>query len=65
MKKIFIIALFVAVIPAFVLAEVPEYDENTQYLEKSYYVQDGKIYEKYEIKQIITEDSNFETEEII
>ena len=47
----------------FVLAEVPEYDENTQYLEKSYYVQDGKIYEKYEIKQIISEDSNVETEE--
>ena len=46
-----------------VLAEVPEYDENTQYLEKSYYVQDGKIYEKYDIKQIITEDSNVETEE--
>lgn len=46
-------------------AEVPEYDENTQYLEKSYYVQDGKIYEKYEIKQIITEDSNVEAEEVI
>ena len=48
-----------------VFAEVPEYDENMQYLEKSYYVQDGKIYEKYEIKQIITEDSNVETEEVI
>lgn len=48
-----------------VSAEVPEYDENTQYLEKSYYVQDGKIYEKYDIKQIVTEDSNFETEEVI
>ena len=46
-----------------IFAEVPEYDENMQYLEKSYYVQDGKIYEKYEIKQIITEDSNVETEE--
>lgn len=48
-----------------VFAEVPEYDENTQYLEKSYHIQDGKIYERYETRQIITEDSNVETEEVI
>ena len=27
----------------------PEYDAETQYLEKSYYVEDGKIYEKYAV----------------
>ena len=30
----------------------PEYDAETQYLEKSYYVEDGKIYEKYEVCQM-------------
>ena len=30
----------------------PEYDTETQYVIKSYYVQDGKIYEKYEVCQI-------------
>ena len=27
----------------------PEYDAETQYLENSYYVEDGKIYEKYAV----------------
>ena len=27
----------------------PEYDAETQYLEKSYYVEDGEIYEKYAV----------------
>lgn len=48
-----------------VTAEMPEYDENTQYLEKSYYIQDGKIYERYETKQIVIEDDVVETEEEI
>lgn len=30
----------------------PEYDTETQYVSKSYYVQDGKIYEKYKVCQI-------------
>lgn len=30
----------------------PEYDTETQYIAKSYYVQDGKIYDKYEVCQI-------------
>ena len=30
----------------------PEYDTETQYVVKSYYVQDGNIYEKYEVCQI-------------
>ena len=30
----------------------PEYDTETQYVAKSYYVQDEKIYEKYEVCQI-------------
>ena len=30
----------------------PEYDTETQYIAKSYYVQDGKIYNKYEVCQI-------------
>ena len=30
----------------------PEYDTETQYISKSYYVQDGKIYDKYEVCQI-------------
>ena len=30
----------------------PEYDAETQYLSKSYYVQDGKIYEEYEVCQM-------------
>ena len=34
----------------------PEYDAETQYLEKSYYVEDGKIYEKCEVKDIIIDE---------
>lgn len=34
----------------------PEYDTETQYVTKSYYVQDGKIYEKYEITEIAAEE---------
>ena len=30
----------------------PEYDTETQYVSKTYYIQDGKIYEKYEVCQI-------------
>ena len=30
----------------------PEFDPETQYIERSYYVQDEKIYEKYEIRSI-------------
>ena len=30
----------------------PEYDTETQYLRKSYYVQDGKIYEEYSVEDI-------------
>ena len=30
----------------------PEYDTETQYAAKSYHVQDGKIYEKYEVCQM-------------
>ena len=30
----------------------PEYDAQTQYLSKSYYVQDGKIYEEYSVEDI-------------
>lgn len=48
-----------------VTAEMPEYDESTQYLEKSYYIQDGKIYERYETRQIVIEDDVVETEEEI
>ena len=32
--------------------EIPDYDVETQYLEKSYYVKDNAIYEKYSIKNI-------------
>ena len=36
----------------------PEYDTETQYVAKSYYVQDGKIYEKNEvyILEILTDE---------
>ena len=30
----------------------PEYDTETQYVVKSYYVQDGKIYETYSVEEI-------------
>lgn len=30
----------------------PEYDAQTQYISKSYYVQDGKIHEKYSVEDI-------------
>ena len=30
----------------------PEYDTETQYVSKSYYVQDGKIYEKYSVEEL-------------
>ena len=30
----------------------PEYDAETQYLSKSYYVRDGKIYEEYSVEDI-------------
>ena len=31
---------------------IPEYDAETQYISKSYYVQDGKIYETYSVCDI-------------
>lgn len=42
-----------------VKSEVPEYEEETQYLEKTYYVGEVSIYEKYEVKD------NTPTKEII
>lgn len=39
-----------------VKTEVPEYDEETQYLEKTYYIEDNKIHEKYEVKDIVMDD---------
>ena len=39
-----------------VKSEVPEYDEETQYLEYSYYVENDKIYENCEVKDIIIDD---------
>ena len=34
----------------------PEYDAETQYISKSYYVQDGKIYESCSVEDIIAEE---------
>lgn len=34
----------------------PEYDAETQYISKSYYVQDGKIYETCSVEDIIVEE---------
>ena len=34
----------------------PEYDTEKEYVAKSYYVQDGKIYEKYKITEITAEE---------
>ena len=42
----------------------PEYDTETQYVAKSYYVQDGKIYEKYSVEDIPEEDIPMEDETI-
>ena len=42
-----------------VKSEVPEYEEETQYLEYSYYVENDKIYEKCEVKD------NTPTDEVI
>lgn len=39
-----------------VKSEVPEYDEETQYLEYSYYVENDKIYENCEVKDIVIDD---------
>lgn len=30
----------------------PEYDTETQYVSKTYYIQDGKIYETYSVEEI-------------
>ena len=30
----------------------PEYDTETQYVSKTYYIQDGKIYELYSVEEI-------------
>ena len=35
----------------------PEYNPETQYISKSYYVQDGKIYESYSVGDIIIEET--------
>lgn len=45
--------------------EIPEYNTENQYLEKSYYVKDNKIYEKYEVKDIIINEYTEDTTEII
>ena len=42
----------------------PEYDTETQYISKSYYVQDGKIYEKYSVEDIPEEEMPTEDETI-
>ena len=42
-----------------VKSEVPEYEEETQYLEYSYYVENDKIYEKCKVKD------NTPTDEVI
>ena len=34
----------------------PEYNPETQYISKSYYVQDGKIYESCSVEDIIVEE---------
>ena len=39
-----------------VKSEITEYDEETQYLEYSYYVENDKIYEKCEVKDIIIDE---------
>ena len=39
-----------------VKSEIPEYEEETQYLEYSYYIENDKIYEKCEVKDIIIDD---------
>ena len=39
-----------------VKSEIPEYEEETQYLEYSYYIENDKIYEKYEVKDIIIDE---------
>lgn len=39
-----------------VKSEVPEYEEETQYLEYSYYVENDKIYEKCEVKDFVIDD---------
>ena len=40
-----------------VKTEIPEYDKETQYLKYSYYVDDGKIYEKCEVEDVIMDDT--------
>ena len=39
-----------------VKSEIPEYEEETQYLEYSYYIENDKIYEKCEVKDIIIDE---------
>ena len=36
---------------------IPEYDAETQYISKSYYVQDGKIYETYSVCDIPNDEA--------
>lgn len=45
--------------------EIPEYNTENQYLEKSYYVKDNKIYEKYEVKDIVINEYTEDTAETI
>ena len=45
--------------------EIPEYNTETQYLEKSYYIKDNKIYEKYEVKDIVINEYTEDTTETI
>ena len=39
-----------------VKSEITEYEEETQYLEYSYYIENDKIYEKCEVKDIIIDE---------
>ena len=39
-----------------VKSEIIEYEEETQYLKYSYYVENDKIYEKCEVKDIIIDE---------
>ena len=39
-----------------VKSEIIEYEEETQYLEYNYYIENDKIYEKCEVKDIIIDE---------
>ena len=45
--------------------EIPKYNKETQYLEKSYHIEENKIYEKYEVKDIVINEYTEDTTETI